>query len=258
MDQPLVTVERTGRVARVRLTNPARRNALGRATIDELIAVIGAISADDAVAVVVMSADGPVFSAGHDLREMLDRDEAAYRELFAACGDLLALLRSLPQPVIAVVDGPATAAGCQLVAGCDLAVASDAASFALPGVKIGLFCSTPLVPVSRAIGQKRTMELLLTGSPIDAATALAWGLVNRVVPRSELDAAVDELVDAVLATSPTVVALGKAAFYHQAALSEPAAYEVMTEIMTANALLPDAQEGMRAFVEKRPPRWGGA
>ena len=256
MQDPTVVVERDDRIARVRLANPSRRNPLGRETIGLLTAELAALGADHDVSVIVLSADGPAFSAGHDVREMLDRGEDTYRELFGACSELMLLIRALAQPVVAVVDGVATAAGCQLVAGCDLAVATDTSTFATPGVKIGLFCSTPLVPISRAIGQKRSMEMLLTGAPIDAHTALAWGLVNRVVPRDRLAATVDELVDAILAASPTVVALGKSAFYHQAGLSEPAAYEVMTEIMTANALLPDAQEGMRAFLEKRAPRWG--
>ncbi len=253
-----VSIERRGRVAHLRLTDASRRNPLGRATIARLTDELAALGADETIAVIVLGATGPAFSAGHDLREMVDRDEAFYRELFGACGDLMQLLRSLHQPVIAVVDGVATAAGCQLVAGCDLAVASDRSTFATPGVKIGLFCSTPLVPISRAIGPKRAMEMLLTGAPIDASTALAWGLVNRVVPHAELEVAVAELVDAILASSTTVVGLGKAAFYHQAPLSEPSAYEVMVEIMTANALLPDAQEGLRAFLEKRPPRWTSA
>jgi enoyl-CoA hydratase/carnithine racemase len=159
--------------------------------------------------------------------------------------------------VIAAIDGVASAAGCQLVAGCDLAVATDVSTFATPGVRIGLFCSTPLVPISRAIGQKRVMEMLLTGQAIDAPTALAWGLVNRVVPREQLDATVDALAEQILGFSETVVSLGKSAYYHQIGLSEPAAYEMMTEIMTANAMLDDAQEGMAAFVEKRPPVWRG-
>ena len=158
--------------------------------------------------------------------------------------------------MIAAVDGVATAAGCQLVAGCDLAVATEQSTFATPGLRLGLFCSTPLVPISRAIGQKRVMQMLLTARSIDAPTALAWGLVNQVVPRDELDAAVDDLAHQILEFSPLVTNLGKSAFYHQAGLSEPSAYEVMNEIMTANAMLPDAQEGLQAFTEKRSPTWG--
>lgn len=251
-----VHVRREGRVAHVTLTNPRRRNALGRRTLDELLGAFTALGEDDELAVIVLAATGPAFSAGHDIAEMVGRDEDWYRGLFVACSSLMQVLRSLPQVVVAAVDGVATAAGCQLVAGCDLAVATEHSTFATPGVKIGLFCSTPLVPVSRAVGPKRVLEMLLTGEAIDARTAFAWGLVNRVVADDALDAGIDALVAPILAASANVVALGKAAYYHQVALSEPAAYAVMTEIMTANALLDDAQEGMRAFVEKRPPVWG--
>lgn len=258
MDAPdeLVHVRRDGPVARVELTNPRRRNALGRRTLDDLLGAFGALGDDRDVRVIVLSATGPAFSSGHDIAEMVGRDEDWYRDLFGTCSALMQLLRSLRQPVVAAVDGVATAAGCQLVAGCDLAVATQRSTFATPGVKIGLFCSTPLVPLSRAVAPKRALEMLFTGEPIDAATALAWGLVNRVVADDVLEAGVDALVAPLLATSAEVLALGKAAYYHQVPLSEPSAYDVMTEIMTANALLEDAQEGMRAFVEKRPPVWG--
>ncbi len=254
-NEPPVSVRVDGRVAHVTLTNPRRRNALGRRTLEDLLGAFSALGDQPGIAVIVLSATGPAFSSGHDIGEMLDRDEDWYRDLFGTCSSLLQLLRALPQPVIAAVDGLATAAGCQLVAGCDLAVATARSTFATPGVKIGLFCSTPLVPISRTIGQKRVLEMLLTGEPIDAATALAWGLVNRVVPDDALAEGIDALVAPILASSANVLALGKAAYYHQAGLSEPSAYEVMTEIMTANAMLEDAQEGMRAFVEKRPPVW---
>lgn len=255
MDQPPVTVIVRERVAHVQLTNPGRRNALSRSVLDVLFSTFVTLGEDTDVGVIVLSATGPAFSAGHDIGEMVGRDEQYYRELFGACSSLMQLLRRMPQPVIAAVDGLATAAGCQLVAGCDLAVATETSTFATPGVRVGLFCSTPLVPISRAIGQKRVMQMLLTGRPIDAATALAWGLVNCVVPRADLDAAVDELAHEILEWSSTVVGLGKSAYYHQMGLSEPSAYEVMTEIMTANALLPDAQEGLRAFTEKRAAVW---
>jgi enoyl-CoA hydratase/carnithine racemase len=251
-----VLVEVADGVARVRMHRPERRNALGLDVLTALIEALAAVGARRDVQVIVLGGDGPAFSAGHDIAEMVEADEAFYRELFSTCTTLMNLLRQLPQPVIAQVDGVATAAGCQLVAGCDLAVASERATFAMPGVKIGLFCSTPLVPVSRAVGPKRALEMLLTAQPIDAATAADWGLVNRVVPVGALDAAVDELVAAVQQWSPQVIELGKLSFYEQMGLSERAAYEVMTEVMTANALLPDAQEGFRAFVEKRSPVWG--
>ncbi|CAB4734978.1 MAG: enoyl-CoA hydratase [Actinobacteria bacterium] len=256
MVQSHVNVERDGRIARVQLANPARRNALGRTLLEELYVEFSTLGGDPDVGVIVLSATGPAFSAGHDIAEMVGRDEAYYRDLFGACSSLMQLLRSLPQPVIAAVDGVATAAGCQLVAGCDLAVATEQSTFATPGLRLGLFCSTPLVPISRAIGQKRVMQMLLTARSIDAPTALAWGLVNQVVPRDELDAAVDDLAHQILEFSPLVTNLGKSAFYHQAGLSEPSAYEVMNEIMTANAMLPDAQEGLQAFTEKRSPTWG--
>jgi enoyl-CoA hydratase/carnithine racemase len=251
-----VTVSVGGGVARVRLQRPSRRNALGLDVLVALAEQLSDVGRRDDVRVVVLGGEGPAFSAGHDIAEMIGRDEAFYRELFSTCTTVMNLLRQLAQPVIAQVDGVATAAGCQLVAGCDLAVASERATFATPGVRIGLFCSTPLVPVSRAVGPKRALEMLLTAEPIDAATALAWGLVNRVVPVGELDGAVDELAAVVSQWSPQVLELGKLAFYEQVGLSERAAYEVMTEVMTANALLPDAQEGFRAFVEKRSPVWG--
>jgi enoyl-CoA hydratase/carnithine racemase len=256
MDDQRVTVDVRDQIARVRLDAPARRNALGQALLTALTEALALVATDPDARVIVVEADGPAFSAGHDIAEMRDRDEDYYRDLFASCTTMMTLLRQVPQPVIARVDGVATAAGCQLVAGCDLAVASDRSTFALPGVRIGLFCSTPLVPVARAIGPKRALQMLLTGEPIDAATALEWGLVNEVVPPDELDDAVSELAAQIGRWSPQVLELGKLAFYEQLGLSEPAAYEVMTEIMTANALMPDAQEGFAAFVEKRPAVWG--
>jgi enoyl-CoA hydratase/carnithine racemase len=256
MSTARVHVEVRDRLAHVRIDRPDRRNALSIDLLAELTERFASLANDDAVGVVTLEATGPAFSAGHDIAEMIGRDEDWYRELFGACTTLMSLLRHLPQPVIAKVDGVATAAGCQLVAGCDLAVASDRSSFATPGVRIGLFCSTPLVPIARAVGPKRALEMLFTGDDIDAPTALAWGLINQVVAPEELDAAVEALAARILRFSPLILELGKRAFYEQSALSEPAAYDVMSEIMTANALLPDAQEGMRAFVEKRAPVWG--
>jgi enoyl-CoA hydratase/carnithine racemase len=256
MTDERVTVDVRDGIARVRLDSPARRNALGEELLRSLTEALALTAADPDARVIVVEASGPAFSAGHDIAEMRDREEDYYRDLFAACTTLMTLLHQLPQPVIAQVDGVATAAGCQLVAGCDLAVASDRSTFALPGVRIGLFCSTPLVPVARAIGPKRALQLLLTGEPINAATALEWGLINKVVAPDDLAGAVDELAGQIGRWSPQVLELGKLAFYEQLGLSEPSAYEVMTEIMTANALLPDAQEGFAAFVEKRPAVWG--
>ena len=183
--------------------------------------------------------------------------EGEYRELFSLCSRVMLGLRRLPQPVIARVHAVATAAGCQLVAACDLAVAAEGATFATPGVKIGLFCTTPMVPLVRAVPAKAALEMLLTGAPISARRALELGLVNRVVAPDKLDGAVGEFVEAILATSPLVVRLGKAAFYEQLALGEEEAYERAVAVMTDNALRHDAQEGMRAFLEKRRPQWAG-
>jgi enoyl-CoA hydratase/carnithine racemase len=243
--------------ARVVLNRPERRNALSLALMRELVQVLDELRAAEGVRAIVIEGAGTAFSAGHDLSEMVGRDSAFYEELFDVCTVLMETIHRVPQPVIARVHGIATAAGCQLVAACDLAVASEEARFATPGVKIGLFCSTPMVPVSRAVGRKRALELLLTGEPIDARTALEWGLVNRVVPVTELDAAVAELVERVAASSPFVVALGKEAFYAQVELDEPRAYELTKNVMATNASAADAQEGFCAFLEKRPPTWTG-
>jgi len=250
-----VTVEARNRVARVTLDRPERRNALSLAVMHELLDVVRAIGDDEHVAVVVIAGSGPAFSAGHDLSEMVDRDDAFYTELFATCVELMTAVHEIPQPVIARVHGIATAAGCQLVAACDLAVAASDARFATPGVNIGLFCSTPMVPLVRAIGRKRALEMLLTGDPIDAATAMQWGLVNRVVPPEELDGAVDALAQRITRSSPAVVALGKRAFYAQDGLVEGDAYSVTAPVMSANAARADAREGITAFLEKRPPVW---
>ena len=200
---------------------------------------------------------GPVFSAGHDLSEMIARDVRFYQRLFGVCTELMETIHRVPQPVIAQVHGVATAAGCQLVAACDLAVATEDARFATPGVKIGLFCSTPMVPLSRAVGRKRALEMLLTGEFVSAATALEWGLVNRVVPAEELDTSVAELVAAIARSSPLIVEIGKEAFYAQIDLDEPRAYELTKSVMSTNSLAGDAQEGMSAFLEKRAPTWTG-
>jgi enoyl-CoA hydratase/carnithine racemase len=243
--------------ARITLNRPEKRNALSLELMQELIAALRNVAAHPDTRAIVIDAAGPAFSAGHDLSEMIGRDEAFLDELFATCTRLMETVHELPQPVIAQVHAIATAAGCQLVAACDLAVATDTARFATPGVKIGLFCSTPMVPVSRAVGRKRALQMLLTGEPIDAATALEWGLVNQVVPADELDAAVKRLTDAIERSSSYTVALGKHAFYEQIDRSEPDAYAHTKTVMTENALATDAQEGMTAFLQKRAPRWSG-
>jgi len=241
------------------LNRPEKRNALSRELLLGLHEKLDEIAADTQVRVVVLAAQGPAFCAGHDLGEMLGCSEDAYHGLFALCSTVMQQLRALPQPVIARVQGMATAAGCQLVAACDLAVAADNTSFATPGVKIGLFCTTPMVPLVRTIPPRCALEMLLTGKPISAQQALAWGLVNRVVAADQLDAAVKEFTDAIRASSPLTVRIGKRAFYDQLALDEATAYERATEVMTKNALCRDAQVGMSAFVKKspHPPTWEG-
>jgi enoyl-CoA hydratase/carnithine racemase len=250
-------IEFDGGIVRLTLNRPEKRNALSFKLLGQLGSAIEAIGDHPMARVVVLGSRGPVFCSGHDLAEMVGRSEEEYGKLFALCSRVMLGLRRLPQPVIARVQGIATAAGCQLVAACDLAVASEEATFATPGVKIGLFCTTPMVAVSRAVGRKRAMEMLLTGEPIDAATALDWGLVNRVVPHGELEPAVGELVGAIARSSGYTVATGKHAFYAQLDRPEDEAYERCELVMTENALAPDAQEGMTAFLEKRDPVWRG-
>jgi len=249
--------ELEGPIATVTLNRPERRNALSLALMTELLGCLETIGRSRETRAVILAAAGPAFSAGHDLSEMLDRDINAYRQVFDVCSQLMSAVQSIPQPVIARVQGIATAAGCQLVASCDLAVAADTARFATPGVKIGLFCTTPMVALSRAVGRKRAMEMLFTGEAIDAATAAEWGLINRVVPAERLDAETRALAEKVAAASALTVAIGKQAFYAQIDLDQPKAYAYAKEVMSMNALAVDAQEGMRAFVEKRTPCWVG-
>jgi enoyl-CoA hydratase/carnithine racemase len=253
----LLEVERAQGVVTLSLNRPAQRNALSRELMRELSVAFTALGEDPEVRVVVLAGRGPAFCAGHDLSEMVGLELADYRELFELCGSVMTAIHGLPQPVIARVHGMATAAGCQLVAACDMVVASSEARFATPGVKIGLFCTTPMVEVTRSIGRKRALEMLLTGTPIDAETAAAWGLVNRVVAPDELDAATDELAQRIASASSLTVGLGKRAFYRQIDLGIDAAYDLCEEVMSENATAEDAQEGMSAFLEKRPPTWRG-
>lgn len=256
-DYRSVLVGRDGSAARLVLNRPERRNALSLELIEEVIAAVREVSARRDVRTIVIEGAGQAFSAGHDLSEMTGREREFLAHLFDRCSVMMEALHEVPQPVIAKVHGIATAAGCQLVAACDLAVAAEGTRFATPGVKIGLFCSTPMVPVSRAVGRKRAMQMLLTGEPIDAATALDWGLINRVVPREELEAAVGQLVQAIAGSSAYTVTTGKHAFYSQIDRAEEEAYEHCELVMTENALSHDAQEGMTAFLEKRAPVWRG-
>jgi enoyl-CoA hydratase/carnithine racemase len=253
---PYVRVESTAGTATITLNRGDRFNALSREMIAALESALDAVAADRHARVVVLAGEGRGFCAGHDLKEMRAHPDVVWqREMFDACSRMMMKITALPQPVIARVHGIATAAGCQLVSMCDLAVAADTARFALPGVNVGVFCSTPAVGVARNIGRKRAMEMLLTGEMIDAATALAWGLVNDVVPAAELDAAVARYTDLIRSKSPTVVALGKRAFYQQVDRGVAGAYELTGEVMACNLMEPDAGEGIDAFLGKRPPVW---
>jgi enoyl-CoA hydratase/carnithine racemase len=254
MSENLLIESKAG-VVSLTLNRPDKRNALSFDLLRRLENAIEMIAADDSARVVVLAARGSAFSAGHDLSEMVGQSAAAYRELFESCSRVMMGLRRLPQPVIARVHGLATAAGCQLVAACDLAIAAEEAAFATPGVKIGLFCTTPMIPLVRAIPAKPAMEMLLTGSPITARRAHELGLVNRVVPHSELDAAIQTLTDTLIAMSPLVLRIGKRAFYDLQSLDEAVAYDKAVPIMLHNALCHDAQEGISAFLQKRQPQW---
>ncbi len=244
--------------ARITLNRPERRNALSLELMLDLIARLDELGSDPGVRTIVIEGAGAAFSAGHDLTEMVGRDLAFYQRLFDVCTELMEAIRRVPQPVIARVRGVATAAGCQLVAACDLVVAAEEARFATPGVRIGLFCSTPMVALSRAVGRKRALQMLMTGEFVDARTAADWGLVNRVVPAGGLDAAVAELAAAVGRASPLTVTIGKRAFYDQIDLDEHHAYDLAKSVMSMNAAAADAQEGICAFLEKRPPEWTGS
>jgi enoyl-CoA hydratase/carnithine racemase len=250
-----ILVGRTGAVATVTMNRAEKRNALSEAHMRELTAALRELGADQQVRAVILAGNGPAFSAGHDLSEMVGRALADYRGLFDVCVELMTTIQAIPQPVIAQVHGIATAAGCQLVASCDLALAAESARFATPGVNIGLFCTTPMVALTRAIGRKRAMQLLLTGEAIDAATAAEWGLINQVVAADRLAEATRALAERIAGASTLVVGLGKQAFYAQIDLDQPKAYAYAKEVMSLNALASDAQEGMCAFVEKRRPTW---
>jgi enoyl-CoA hydratase/carnithine racemase len=258
---PILLRERRGSIGVLTLNRPAARNSLSEALIVELHAALADYADDRNIRAVVIAANGIAFSAGHDLKELIahrgdaDRGRAYFAKLMTACSAMMQAIVHLPKPVVAAVQGIATAAGCQLVATCDLAVASDAASFATPGVDIGLFCSTPMVALSRNVSRKHAMEMLLTGEPISAATAKDIGLVNRVVPaRSELDAAI-ALAEKVALKSAYTVKIGKAAFYRQAEMDLAGAYKFAAEVMTENMMARDAEEGICAFIEKRAPKW---
>ena len=252
-----ILIERDAPVATITMNRPEKRNALSSEMMGELRDALRALSADSEVRAIVLAANGPAFSAGHDLRELVDGDINRYRAVFDLCTELMNTIQEIPQPVIASVQKIATAAGCQLVATCDLAVAAEEATFGTPGVKIGLFCTTPMVALSRAIGRKRALQMLMTGKLISAETAADWGLINTVVPADQLASATRELALSIATASPLTVALGKQAFYTQIDLDQPKAYAYAKEVMSMNAMAADAQEGMCAFLDKRQPAWVG-
>ncbi|MFZ2510630.1 MAG: enoyl-CoA hydratase [Gordonia sp. (in: high G+C Gram-positive bacteria)] len=250
-----VTAEIAEPIGTITLRAARRRNPLSRSVMREATRLLRDLSSDARVRVIVLAAEGPAFSAGHDLAEVHGATLDDERSIFAACAELMATVHDVAQPVIAQVQGMALAAGCQLVATCDLAIAADDARFSTPGVKIGLFCSTPMVPLTRAIGRKRAMQMLLTGEMVDAATAVEWGLINAAVPAAELTEEVHQLATRIAASSADTLAIGKRAFYAQIDATEPEAYRLMTETMAANAVTCDAREGIGAFLEKRQPVW---
>src|SRR3954463_935553 len=255
MANAAVTVERNGDFVTMTMNRPDRRNALSLDMLTALTEAFREVGASEALGV-VLAGKGPVFSAGHDFRDVAGADHGSVRHLLQACTELMNLVQQIPQPVVARVHGLATAAGFQLVASCDLAVAAESAGFAAPGGKGGWFCHTPMVAIARNVGRKRAFELAFSGDVIDARTAYDWGLVNRVVADDELDGAVAELLDRVTRGSAQSKAIGKQALYAQIDRDQRSAYDYAIEVMAATSQLPDAQEGIRAFLDKRRPKWG--
>lgn len=247
-------VKRDGEIVTITLNRPEKRNALALDVMRELTAALAEVGGSDARGV-VLAANGPVFSAGHNFADMAGATLVEARRLFETCTEMMEQLQAIPQPVCAKVHALATAAGCQLVASCDLAVAAEEAAFALPGGRGGLFCHTPLVAVARSIGRKRALELALTGDPVDARTAADWGLINKVVPTAALDDATWDLITRASRGSAEAKGLGKQGFYAQVGLDQRAAYDYAVTLMSAAAVTPDAQEGIAAFLAKRPPRF---
>jgi enoyl-CoA hydratase/carnithine racemase len=253
-EEPLVLVGHDHEITTITMNRPGRRNALSLDHMDALVDAFRAAGESDARGV-ILAANGPVFCSGHDFADMVDQDLRFMRRLLARCTDVMTTMQQIPQPVVARVHGLATAAGCQLVCSADLAVASEEAGFAIPGGKGGWFCHTPLVAVARAVGRKRALEMAFTGDTIDAATALGWGLVNRVVPAADLDSVTSELLARATRGSFASKGLGKAGFYAQVDLDQPKAYAYAQELMASASQTPDAAEGMASFLEKRPPNW---
>ncbi|CAA7627027.1 Enoyl-CoA hydratase [Candidatus Terasakiella magnetica] len=255
---PILLTTLADGIATLTLNRPQARNALSIALMLALDEALAAVSADPAVKVVVLAANGPAFCAGHDLKEMRALEgRHAVERVFSLCSKVMTAIVRLPKPVIARVHAMATAAGCQLVASCDLAYAADTAQFATPGVNIGLFCSTPMVALSRAVGRKQAMEMLLSGQPVSAAQAETWGLINHAVAPAELDTAVAAMAGLIASKSPYTLKVGKEAFYRQVEMSLDDAYAHASEVMTLNMLAHDAAEGIDAFLGKRPPQWKG-
>jgi len=252
-----ILVETQGAIGTITLNSPSTVNALSKSMIGEIISALGTLGANTALKVIILKANGKHFCAGHFLREMVDGAVGEYRFIFEQCSRMMKLVHQVPQIVIAQVHGVATAAGCQLVATCDLAVADETARFATPGVKIGLFCTTPMVALSRAVGRKLAMEMLVTGRLISATEAKEAGLVNKIVPEAELEKATMDLALSIAEASPLVLKIGKQAFYNQIELEEPRAYAYASEVITRNLLAEDAQAGIKAFLEKKKPTWTG-
>jgi len=250
-----ILLQQEEQVATIILNRPEKRNALSLQLLEELTDALQSFCKDKETRVVVLKGAGPCFSAGHDLSEMVGKDIIHYKKIFETCSEMMKWLQKIPQPTIAQVHGVAMAAGCQLVAASDLAVAEEGARFSTPGVKIGLFCITPSVPLSRAIGRKRALEMLLTGRLISAQDAFEYGLINRVVPPDQLEAATQDLIESILTSSPLTIRIGKQAFYSQISMPDDLAYNYATNTIALDLATRDAQEGISAFLEKRPPRW---
>jgi len=254
MSSEHLLLTRDGDISTITLNRPEKRNALALDVMVELTAALRDVGASDALGV-VLAANGPVFSAGHNFGDLAGSDLQSTRRLFEVCTEMMDTVQSIPQPVVARVHALATAAGCQLVATCDLAVAAESASFAIPGGKGGLFCHTPLVAVARNVGRKRALEMALTGDPVDARTAAEWGLVNRVVPDTDLDAEVADLIGRATRGSAFAKSMGKQGFYAQVDMDQPKAYSYAVELMASAAMTGDAQEGFAAFLDKRRPKF---
>lgn len=257
MDYKDILVETSGQIGILTLNSPATVNALSKNMIREIIDALTALGQDQSLKVIIIKANGKHFCAGHFLREMVDGDINEYRFIFNQCTDMMKMIHKVPQVVIAQVHGVATAAGCQIVATCDLAIADNTARFGTPGVKIGLFCVTPMVALSRAVERKQALEMLLTGRLISADEAIQFGLINKIVPEADLEKAVMDMASSICEASPLTLRIGKRAFYAQIELDEPRAYDYATEAITVNLASEDAQEGIKAFLEKRKPTWKG-